>query len=463
MDDFFGYHSEWNLGSPGGWDYQRTTQIIGKEVWLKLNEICSIGVDLDMDHPLFFPLNGFIEMLIQVHRARVGNNPGLIAVVAEEETLESVTENRNLAEKLSSIEGITGALISPQEIELKESKVSWRGQPISVLFVDFNTDVLLSLHREHNLTPLLQAVKENRVINPRGTEPINIKSMFEVISGHKSNRFHPEIVQRTPWTRQFFPRKTHGPKGEEIRDLIEWTRSQWQNLVLKPERGYSGKGVLVGGLDKDADEAINLALSHGNYIVQEKIPLHLWAEDIPTLNPERKEITLQSYQTDFRSIIGPKGLFGFLCRFGGIPTNVGSGGGVQPLAVLRSDISMKEAIDRINDAILNLGYDNLFKVVEMQKKMSIDHELTYLLGPIKMALRPRLLTIQQLSALERYCAGVWSDCLTLEKMWLAGELDEMIHISEDELEIAHMQPWHGGPAIFASDGLFNFDVIKDIS
>ena len=32
MEPFAGYHSEWNLGSPGGWDYQRITQGIGKAV-----------------------------------------------------------------------------------------------------------------------------------------------------------------------------------------------------------------------------------------------------------------------------------------------------------------------------------------------------------------------------------------------------------------------------------------------
>ncbi len=48
-------------------------------------------------------------------------------------------------------------------------------------------------------------------------------------------------------------------------------------------------------------------------------------------------------------------------------------------------------------------------------------------------------------------------------MWLAGELDETIRISEEELEIARMQPWRGGAAIFASDGLFNFGTIKKIS
>ncbi|UCG12678.1 MAG: hypothetical protein JSU72_19735, partial [Deltaproteobacteria bacterium] len=235
MKDFFGYHSEWNLGSPGGWDYQRITQIIGKAVWLRLNEIRPIGVDLDFDHPLLFPVDGFVEMLVQAHQAREGRNPGLIAVVAEEETLESVTENRNLAKRLNTFHGISGVLTAPQELELKKGLVCRQGQPVSVIFMDFNTDVLLALHRKHNLTPLLQAVREKRVINPRGTEPINVKSMFEVIAGPHRNRFHLDIVQRTPWTRQFYPRRTEGPQGEEIDDLCEWTRSHWGNLVLKPE------------------------------------------------------------------------------------------------------------------------------------------------------------------------------------------------------------------------------------
>ena len=247
MKSFQGYHSEWNLGSPGGWDYQRITQIIGKAVWSGLSGISPIGVDLDFDHPLLFPVNGFVEMLLAAHQAREGKNKGVIAVVAEEETLEDVTENINLARHLSAIDGITGALMSPRQLELKKGRVCWRDQPVSVIFVDFNSDVLLSLHRKHDLTPLLQAVREGRVINPRGTEPINVKSMFEVIGGPHRDRFHSEIVQRTPWTRQFHQRRTVGPGGEEIGDLIEWTRRNWNSLVLKPERGYSGRGVRVGG------------------------------------------------------------------------------------------------------------------------------------------------------------------------------------------------------------------------
>jgi hypothetical protein len=454
VQTFQGYHSEWNLGSPGGWDYQKTTQIIGKAIWQKLSQIQSFNVELDFDHPFFYAVDGFAEMLIEAHRARDGKNPGLIAVVAEEETLEDVTENRNLAQRLGAADGVTGALMAPQELELKNGAVCWKGQPVSILFMDFNTDVLLRLHRKHDLSPVLQAVKEQRVINPRGTEPFNVKSMFEVVSGTYSERFHQEIVQRTPWTRQFYPRKTDGPDGQAIDDLISWTQQNWDRLVLKPERGYSGHGVRVGQVNSDVDEAIELALGEGNYIVQEKIPLSLWAEEIPHL--ENNTIGLEQVQTDFRCLIGPGGLLGFVGRYGGVPTNVGSGGGFQPLAVLRSDMSVRDAVDHINDSIMRMDSGDLSAIVADQNQMATQMEFTYLLGPIKIALRPRLITIEQMKAVMDYGNKLWADCLVLEKMWRQGELNEFIKIEEEELEIARMQPWEGSPAIIASDGLFNF-------
>ncbi|MCP4369319.1 MAG: hypothetical protein GY797_14565 [Deltaproteobacteria bacterium] len=459
MKEFLGYHSEWNLGSPGGWDYQRVTQIIGKAIWHRLNEIHPMKIKLDFDHPLLSPVNGFVRMLAEAHRSREGNNPGLIAVVAEEETLEDVTENKNLALHLNEIDGLSGALMAPQELELNAGRVCWKGRPVSIIFMDFNTDVLLALHRRHDLNPVLQAVYERRVINPRGTEPINVKSMFEVITGPHYEKFHKEIVKRTPWTRQFYDRSTDGPKGEKIDNLIEWTRTNWDDLVLKPERGYSGKGVQVGQINKDPDKAIGLALKEKDYIVQEKIPLALWAEEIPVL--ENEHVVMERCQTDFRCLMGQKGMFGFIGRYGGVPTNVGSGGGFQPLAILGSDMPVREAVDRINEAIFRIEYELLSEVDRMQKKMAIEHEFTYLLGPVKIAMRPRVITTDQLTALENYCTKLWSDCLVLEKMWLAGELDKIIKIEEEELKIARMHPWGGNPAIIASDGLFSFGAHPD--
>lgn len=456
MTAFLGYHSEWNLGSPGGWDYQRITQIIGKAVWERLNLIRPMGVDLDFDHPLLYPVEGFSRMLIEHHRLMEGSGPGLIAVVAEEETLQDVTENINLAERLDAVEGLSGALMAPHELEISGGRVCWKGKPVSVAFVDFNTDVLLNLHRKHNLSPLLQAVREGRVINPRGTEPINVKSMFEVLTDVENVRFSEESVSRTPWTRRFLPRRATGPEGEKISDLIEWTRKNWENLVLKPERGYSGMGVRVGGVHPDADEAVSLALEKGRYIVQKKVPLHLWAEENVTLDSSAGTVELTRFQTDFRCLFGQQGIFGFLVRFGGVPTNVGSGGGVQPMAVLRSELSVGEAAKRINDALCAMDFGELQEVVAMQKKLAVEHRFTYLLGPIKIALRPRLITDEQLKALAVYTDAIWDDCREMEKMWIQGELDDLVDIEEEELDIARMQPWGGSPAIFASDGLFSF-------
>ena len=456
MKEFLGYHSEWNLGSPGGWDYQRVTQIIGKATWERLNRISRINVDLDFDHPLLYPINGFVDMLVEAHRAREGSGRGFIAVVAEEETLEDVTENINLAERLNDIDGIGSALMAPHELEMTAGRLSWKDETVSLIFMDFNTDILLSLHRKQGLEPLLQAVRDGRVINPRGTEPINVKSMFEVISGKYRDRFHPETVKRTPWTARFLPREGVGPNGERIPDLVRWTRENWDNLVLKPERGYSGIGVRVGGVNPDPDDAIDLAVRKGEYIVQEKIPLNLWAEDNPALNVEDERIDIERYQTDFRCLMGPEGLFGFLVRFGGVPTNVGSGGGVQPLAVLRSDMSVRDAVSRINDAVMSMNYADVRETVDVQEKMALEHRFTYLLGPIRMALRPRVIAPGHLDALKYYGAAMWGDCITLEKMWLAGELDDYVGMDEEELAISRSQPWHGGPAVFASDGLFSF-------
>ena len=454
MEKFTGYHSEWNLGSPGGWDYQRLTQEIGKVVWQQINRIKPTGVNLDFDHPYFSPVDGLKNIMVEAHRTISGSNSGLIAVVAEEETLADVIENINFAKHLDAVDGITGILCAPHELEQKNGTVCWKGQPVSVIFMDFNSDVLMSLHRKQDLSPVLQAVKEHRVINPRGTEPFNIKSMFEVITDSYRDCFHNEIVQRTPWTRQFYERQTKGPNGEPIGDLIEWTRNNWDNLVLKPARGYSGHGVRVGVVNDDNEEAIALALKEGDYIVQEKIPLSLWAEEIPYLNDEK--ILLKQYQTDFRCLMGPAGLVGFVGRYGGVPTNVGSGGGFQPLAILSSELSVRDAVDRINDAIMNMDVADLLGVIDQQKQLALDCDFTYLLGPVKIALRPRVVTLNQIEALKNYGQKLWADCLTLEDLWQSGQLDPMINIEEEELEIARMQPWKGSAAIIASDGLFGF-------
>jgi hypothetical protein len=99
---------------------------------------------------------------------------------------------------------------------------------------------------------------------------------------------------------------------------------------------------------------------------------------------------------------------------------------------------------------------DLLQVFEEQKRLALERDFTYLLGPVKIALRPRIIAPAQLQALKFYGTKLWADCLTLEKMWLEGELDEIINIEDEELAIARTNPWAGTAAIIASDGLFGF-------
>ena len=142
--------------------------------------------------------------------------------------------------------------------------------------------------------------------------------------------------------------------------------------------------------------------------------------------------------------------------YGGVPTNVGSGGGFQPLAIISSDMLVRDAIDHINTTISTMNAGDLLQVVEEQREMAMECDFTYLLGPVKIALRPRVVTARQIEALKNYGRKVWADSLTLENMWQSGKLDDVIHIEEEELEIARMHPWRGSAAIIASDGLFGF-------
>jgi hypothetical protein len=171
---------------------------------------------------------------------------------------------------------------------------------------------------------------------------------------------------------------------------------------------------------------------------------------------EERALFYKTWQTDFRCFITDEGLQGFLARFGGVPTNVGSGGGVQPLAVLKSQVSPNEAVDKINQALLKLGFEAFQQIQENVNRLAIEMGFTYLLGPIPVSLRPRLLTVEHLADLRRYAENLWQDALKLEKLWREAQLEDVVRIGEEEKQLAMSQPWQGSPALMVSDGLFSF-------
>ncbi len=135
---------------------------------------------------------------------------------------------------------------------------------------------------------------------------------------------------------------------------------------------------------------------------------------------------------------------------------MGAGGGNQSVAILKTEMPVREAVCRINEAITGLGYSTAMDIQKEVDEKGVELGHTYLEGPTPTTLRPRIITQAHLTSLREYSANLWNDLLKLERMWQEGTLDHVVQMGEGEAEIARMQPWGGSPALVASDGLFSF-------
>ena len=451
-----GYHGEWNMGSPGGWDYQRIAQILGRMAWDLILENVEVGVDLDFEHTQINAVPGFARMILRAHKNRHGTNPVHAVLLAEKETLDVVLENKNFVDYLNRLEGVKASLAGPSHLSLRNGKVHCKREEATVIFMDFNLNVLVKIGEDEDIKPIKEAVSQGILVNPRGMEPLGAKGLFEVLTDEYLSQLSDDTKSHTPWTRQFFSRSTTGPHGEPIEDLVSWTEEHWEDLVLKPAHGYSGHGIFIGYKKENPRKQIQTALDAGDYIVQQLVPLGIWSEISTWPLLEERSLFFKEWQTDFRCFITDEGLQGFLARFGGVPTNVGSGGGIQPIAVLKGNMTPREAVDRINQALLKLGYQAFVHIQEAVNQRAIEMGFTYLLGPIMISLRPRLLTMEHMAALRQYAHNLWQDAIQLEKLWREGKLDHLVQTGKEENELALMQPWEGSPALMVSDGLFSF-------
>jgi hypothetical protein len=451
-----GYHGEWNMGSPGGWEYQHIAQILGKMAWDLIVKNVHLSVNVGFEHPQINAVPGFARMILRAHQNRHGKNPVHAVLLAETDTLDVVLENKNFVDYLDRLEGVKASLAGPGHLSTKRGKVYCRGREVTVIFMDFNVNRLAMIAQNEDVLPIREAIQQNIVVNPRGMEPLGAKGLFEVITGDYLHKMSEETVKHTPWTRQFYSRTTTGPQGEPIGDLVSWTENRWNNLVLKPAHGYSGHGIFVGYQRNNPKKDIEAALDSGDYIVQQLVPLWLWSEQSVWSPPGKGSLALKTWQTDFRCFITDEGLQGFLARFGGVPTNVGSGGGVQPIALLRNPIRPRVAVDRIHDALLKLGPKAFAQIQDEVNQKAVEMGFTYLLGPIMITLRPRLLTVDHLAELRRYAHNLWHDAIKLERLWREGRLDDLVRVDEQEKDLALIQPWVGSPALMVSDGLFSF-------
>ncbi len=173
--------------------------------------------------------------------------------------------------------GVPTTIADPRELEYRNGRL-WSG--------DFEIDLVYRrvlvqefIDKSDEVQPMLNAYREGNVcvINSFRTKIVHKKSLFAVLSDTKyAHYFTPyelEIIGRhIPWTRVLREGKTE-VKGRPV-DLMEYASTNKENLVIKPNDEYGGKGVLIGWEASQEEWDTALKDSSGEpMVVQEKVPL----------------------------------------------------------------------------------------------------------------------------------------------------------------------------------------------
>jgi hypothetical protein len=227
-------------------------------------------------------------------------------------------------------------IADPRSLECREGWIYANGKKIDILYRRLLTNEFWEIKDEAQA--LLEGYKYQKTcfLNSFRSKLVHKKAIFSLLTDPKYTRVLNNlqlqaIREHIPWTRRLGFKQTNY-KGKMV-DLLELTRANKDQFVIKPNDEYGGKGVFLG-MDVDQstwDKAIETGIKEG-FIVQEIVNIHregffnrvngIW-QNVPTV------VDLDPY------INGPM-VGGCLTRTSASNlANVTAGGGSLPMFILR--------------------------------------------------------------------------------------------------------------------------------
>jgi hypothetical protein len=182
----------------------------------------------------------------------------------------------------------------PAELTLKGGEVCYEDDPVDLVYRDFEVRDLLELEQNGvDVEPCRVLFRQNRMISSIAAE-MDQKSCWEVLTNPQFTERYFSADERQVfrrhilWTRVLSDRKTLLADGK-IGDLLEFIRREQEGLVLKPNRSYGGKGVVIGhGMPREEWEAAIAAALAGpeRWVVQQLASIPV--SEFPVLGPDGK-------------------------------------------------------------------------------------------------------------------------------------------------------------------------------
>lgn len=171
--------------------------------------------------------------------------------------------------------GVTAVVVDPRELELdSQHRIQAGGKTIDLMYRFLELGELAEIEREAPLTALREAFAQGRVV-PSVAGDLDQKSTFEILTNEAFAHWFTKPQQRlyrqhVQWTRLLGERRTTDPAGDSI-ELLPFTRTHRESLVIKPNRGFGGEGVELGAqlTQSEWDQALEQAMSRpGSAVVQ---------------------------------------------------------------------------------------------------------------------------------------------------------------------------------------------------
>lgn len=174
-------------------------------------------------------------------------------------------------------QGIPCIITDPREVEFRDGRLVAGDFHITLIYKRVLISELIERGGMHQ--PVVQAVLNNAVcmVNPFRCKILHKKASLAVLSDERNaSIFSPDeqeaIAAHIPWTCRIEER--HARYRHQEIDLIPFILTHRENLVLKPNDDYGGKGIVLGWEVDDATwaQSIQTAL-HAPYIVQERVAI----------------------------------------------------------------------------------------------------------------------------------------------------------------------------------------------
>jgi hypothetical protein len=240
-----------------------------------------------------------VHALLEAYHQWTGRREATRIAILDWREVPTYSEFTLFAEYIH-LQGLECVIADPREVEYRQGRLLAHGVPINLIY----KRVLLSelVDRGGLDQPVLRAVREGAVamVNSFRCKILHKKASLAVLSDERNaGLFSPEerevIDAHIPWTRRMEERRTHF-RGRTI-DLIPFVLDHRDELVLKVNDEYGGKGIILGWLTDSGDwERATKAALGEPYVVQERVEIP--TEAYPSLIDGRVQFVERMLDTD---------------------------------------------------------------------------------------------------------------------------------------------------------------------